>query len=268
MKKRLYPILIFCLVLLAACSRPTTSSKASKTSTSSSKVASLKKTDQSVPPSTQETPATSSTRESSSSTNATTSPKKASQPNSTPVDKNPSGADYFSVQGAYGEVIIVNKKHPLAPTYAPGENPTAKAAFVQLLADMQAQGYAISQNYSGFRSYDTQAMLYQNYVARDGQANADRYSARPGYSEHQTGLAFDVLDASGQLLEEPSAAYWLSTNAHRYGFVVRYQPGKEAITGYMAESWHLRYIGQEAKAIYQSGLTLEEYYGVPGGGYD
>lgn len=174
---------------------------------------------------------------------------------------------YYSVQGKYGEVIIANKKHPLASSYAPGENPEALAAFQSLIADMQAQGFAISNQYSGFRSYETQTWLYQSYVNQDGQAEADTYSARPGYSEHQTGLAFDLLDSAGNLLEEPTATQWLATHAHQYGFVVRYLPGKEASTGYMAEAWHLRYIGQEATDIYNSGLTLEEYYGVAGGDY-
>ncbi|HFI0694337.1 TPA: LD-carboxypeptidase LdcB/DacB [Streptococcus suis] len=175
---------------------------------------------------------------------------------------------YYSVQGKYGEVIIANKKHPVSASYAPGENPQALAAFQNLIADMQAKGFAISNNYSGFRSYETQASLYQSYVNQDGQAAADTYSARPGYSEHQTGLAFDLLDSSGNLLEEPTASQWLADNAHRYGFIVRYLPGKEYSTGYMAESWHVRYIGQEASDIYNSGLTLEEYFGVPGGGYE
>ncbi|HEM6265005.1 TPA: M15 family metallopeptidase [Streptococcus suis] len=175
---------------------------------------------------------------------------------------------YYSVQGKYGEVIIANKKHPLSPSYAPGENPQALAAFQNLIADMQAQGFAISNNYSGFRSYETQAGLYQSYVNQEGQAAADTYSARAGYSEHQTGLAFDLLDSSGNLLEEPAASQWLASNAHHYGFIVRYLPGKEASTGYMAETWHVRYIGQEATDIYNSGLTLEEYFGVPGGGYE
>ena len=132
---------------------------------------------------------------------------------------------------------------------------------------MQAKGFDVSNNYSGFRSYETQATLYQSYVNQEGQAVADTYSARPGYSEHQTGLAFDILDSAGNLLEEPTASKWLADNARLYGFIVRYQPGKESSTGYIAESWHVRYIGQEATDIYQSGLTLEEYYGVPGGDY-
>lgn len=175
---------------------------------------------------------------------------------------------YYAVAGKYGEVVIVNKKHGLSPDYAPGEDPTALAAFQELLAEMKAQGFAVSDAYSGFRSYDTQAGLYQNYVATDGQEAADRYSARPGYSEHQTGLGFDVIDATtNDLLEEPVASQWLRDHAHEYGFIVRYLPGKEEVTGYMAEPWHLRYIGQEASDIAQSGLTLEEYFKVPGGDY-
>ena len=175
---------------------------------------------------------------------------------------------YYSVQGKYGEVVIVNKKHPLSASYAPGENPEALAAFLKLHAAMQANGFALSNQYSGFRSYETQAGLYESYVARDGQASADRYSARPGYSEHQTGLAFDLMDSSGNLLQEPSAVNWLAQHAHEYGFIVRYMEGKEAITGYMTETWHIRYIGQEATDIYKSGLSLEEYFGLAGGDYE
>lgn len=176
--------------------------------------------------------------------------------------------NYYSVQGKYGEVVIVNKKHPLSASYAPGENPETQAAFWRLHADMQANGFALSNHYSGFRSYETQASLYDSYVARDGQGNADRYSARPGYSEHQTGLAFDLMDAAGNLLQEPNAVNWLAQHAHEYGFIVRYIEGKEAVTGYMPETWHIRYIGPEATDIYKSGLTLEEYFGIDGGGYE
>ena len=174
---------------------------------------------------------------------------------------------YYYVQGKYNEIVIANKKHPLASNYNPGENPTAKEAFVRLRNDMIAQGYNVGYGYSGFRSYDYQRNLYQHYVNTDGQAAADRYSARPGYSEHQTGLVFDLTDKSGNLLEDTAASTWLKNNAHRYGFVVRYQPGKEASTGYMPEAWHIRYIGQEAPDIYRSGLSLEEYYGFEGGDY-
>ena len=174
---------------------------------------------------------------------------------------------YYSLQGKYDEIVVANKHYPMSKDYYPGENATAKAAFLKLIAQMKEEGYAISDNYSGFRSYATQAQLYQSYVNQEGQAAADRYSARPGYSEHQTGLAFDVIGTDGQLVEDSSAAQWLLEHAPDYGFVVRYPRGKESVTGYMHEEWHLRYIGKEAKDIATSGLTLEEYYGFDGGDY-
>ena len=174
---------------------------------------------------------------------------------------------YYSLQGKYDEIVVANKHYPMSKDYYPGENATAKAAFLKLIAQMQEEGYAISDNYSGFRSYATQAQLYQSYVNQEGQGAADRYSARPGYSEHQTGLAFDVIGTDGQLVEDSNAAQWLLEHAPDYGFVVRYPRGKESITGYMHEEWHLRYIGKEAKDIAASGLTLEEYYGFDGGDY-
>ena len=174
---------------------------------------------------------------------------------------------YYSLQGKYDEIVVANKHYPMSKDYYPGENATAKAAFLKLIAQMKEEGYAISDNYSGFRSYATQAQLYQSYVNQEGQAAADRYSARPGYSEHQTGLAFDVIGTDGQLVEDSNAAQWLLEHAPDYGFVVRYPRGKESITGYMHEEWHLRYIGKEAKDIAASGLTLEEYYGFDGGDY-
>ena len=174
---------------------------------------------------------------------------------------------YYSLQGKYDEIVVANKHYPMSKDYYPGENATAKAAFLKLIVQMQEEGYAISDNYSGFRSYATQAQLYQSYVNQEGQAAADRYSARPGYSEHQTGLAFDVIGTDGQLVEDSNAAQWLLEHAPDYGFVVRYPRGKESITGYMHEEWHLRYIGKEAKDIAASGLTLEEYYGFDGGDY-
>ncbi len=174
---------------------------------------------------------------------------------------------YYSIKGKYDDIIVVNKKYPLSATYNPGENATAKEAFTRLRNDMITQGLNVGYGYSGFRSYSTQANLYQNYVNRDGQAAADRYSARPGYSEHQTGLAYDLTDKAGNLLEDARASQWLKDNAHNYGFVVRYQPGKEASTGFMEEAWHVRYIGKEAKEVHDSGLTLEEYFGFQGGDY-
>ena len=191
----------------------------------------------------------------------------ATVPQSHVTGKLTNNGSYYSVRGKYDDIIIVNKKHGLSKDYNPGENPTAKAAFVRLRDDMINQGLNVGRSYSGFRSYDYQKTLYDNYVSRDGQAAADRYSARPGFSEHQTGLVFDLTDKSGNLLEDARASQWLKDNAHNYGFIVRFQAGKEASTGYMPEAWHIRYVGKEAKDIHDSGLSLEEYFGIEGGDY-
>ena len=185
----------------------------------------------------------------------------------TTSNKVTSNGSYYSIKGKYDDIIIANKKYPLSPSYNPGEDATAKAAFIRLRNDMINQGLNVGYAYSGFRSYDTQKTLYQNYANRDGYAAADRYSARAGYSEHQTGLAYDLTDKSGNLLEDKTATDWLNNNAYKYGFVVRYQPGKESVTGYMPEAWHIRYIGKEAKEVYESGKSLEEYFGFDGGDY-
>lgn len=170
-----------------------------------------------------------------------------------------------------GIQMIVNKKHKLPADYNPGENPNAGEKVRELIKKMQELGFSISNQYSGFRSYEYQTKLYQNYVNKDGKEAADTYSARPGYSEHQTGLAFDILNGTGGLLgenpQDEKAIEWLHSHAHEYGFIVRFQEGKEAITGYQAEAWHLRYVGDIAEKIYTSKLTLEEYFGVEGGNY-
>ena len=189
--------------------------------------------------------------------------QEASQKKAEVVNK----GDHYSIQGKYDEIVIANKHYPLSKDYNPGENPIAKEELLKLIAAMKEAGFPISDQYSGFRSYETQTQLYQDYVNQDGKAEADRYSARPGYSEHQTGLAFDLIGANGDLVTEEKAAQWLLDHAADYGFVVRYLKGKEKETGYMAEEWHLRYVGKEAKDIAASGLSLEEYYGFEGGDY-
>ena len=170
-----------------------------------------------------------------------------------------------------GIQMVVNKKHKLPADYNPGENPNAGENVREIIKKMQELGFSISNQYSGFRSYEYQTKLYQNYVNKDGKEAADTYSARPGYSEHQTGLAFDILNGAGGLLgenpQDEKAIEWLHSHAHEYGFIVRFQEGKEAITGYQAEAWHLRYVGDIAEQIYTSKLTLEEYFSVEGGNY-
>lgn len=159
-------------------------------------------------------------------------------------------------------IPVVNKTYGISPAYNPGEDPTAGSQIRALIAEMQSLGYDIGNSYSGFRSYDYQSQLYNNYVAANGQASADTFSARPGFSEHQTGLAFDLKNYGGALVTSQPEADWIAQNAHRYGFIVRYTEEKQPITGYMAEPWHLRYIGPQAEDIYKSGLCLEEYLGL------
>ncbi len=159
-------------------------------------------------------------------------------------------------------ILIANKTYPLPSNYNPGENKEARAALNKMFADAKAEKNLDMWVCSGFRSYTVQKNLYNSYVSRDGVKNADRYSARPGYSEHQTGLAFDINYADSRFTGTAQAV-WLAENAHKYGFILRYPEGKESVTGYMYEPWHYRYIGVEnAEKIYASGLTLEEYFGI------
>ncbi len=121
---------------------------------------------------------------------------------------------------------------------------------------------------SGYRSYDLQKQLYGDYVAKDGQAKADRYSARPGTSEHQTGLSFDAFGENVECnLEicyaDTSEGKWIKDNSYKYGFIIRYPSGKESVTGYQYEPWHLRYVGKElAIELQKTGQTMEEFFGL------
>ena len=115
---------------------------------------------------------------------------------------------------------------------------------------------------SGYRSYDYQVKVYNSMVKAYGKKYADEVSARPGYSEHQTGLVFD-LNSIDLSFAQTKESKWVDAHAHEYGFIIRYPEGKDAITGYSYEPWHLRYLGVEnATKVYNSGLTLEEYLGI------
>ena len=166
------------------------------------------------------------------------------------------------------DILLANKIYPLPSTFAPEENPEARQALNQMLTAAKQQGFDLVA-FSGYRSFEYQTTLYNNYVKRDGQAAADRYSARPGYSEHQTGLAFDIGERGKEdvwLTEEfgeTPAGQWLFAHAQEYGFILRFPQNKEAITGYMYESWHYRYVGKDiANEIAKQSITLEEYLGV------
>lgn len=174
--------------------------------------------------------------------------------------------------------VIVNKTYSLPRNYKPVDpysgsvtsghcinciDKTTMEAFKQMEADARSIGLNIYIS-SGYRSYDTQQSLYKNYSLRDGEAAADKYSARAGHSEHQTGYCYD-LNTIDDSFAKTDEGIWINKNAYLYGFIIRYPKGKEDITGYQYESWHLRYVGVElAKKLYNDGdwITMEEYYGL------
>lgn len=166
-------------------------------------------------------------------------------------------------------ILIANKTYSLPSSYAPGLQSSITNAFNSMKNDASKLGYAFYIG-SGYRSYWDQKIIYNNYVSWDGQANADTYSARPGHSEHQSGLAIDVCDSNvgaciSSGFDSTEQAKWINDNCYKYGLIIRYPKGKDNITGYMYESWHLRYVGVElATKLYQDGewTTLEEYYGI------
>ena len=162
----------------------------------------------------------------------------------------------------YGYTLIANKTYALPAAYAPGDLiPECRAAFNEMKSAAARDGVNLFI-VSGYRSYATQASLYSRYAAQDGYAAADTYSARPGHSEHQTGLAMDLNSLSGSFAYTREGR-WLAANAHKYGFIIRYQQNKQSITGYIYEPWHVRYLGKGlAAAVYNSGLCLEEYFGI------
>ncbi len=158
-------------------------------------------------------------------------------------------------------ILIANKTYGLPSTYDPGTDNDAYNALYEMEEDAAKEGIILFLN-SGYRDYDTQEAIYNNYVSMDGKAQADTYSARPGHSEHQTGLAFD-LNSFEESFGETAEGIWLAKNCHKYGFIIRYPKGKEHITGYIYEPWHVRYLGKDtATKVYNSGLCLEEYLGI------
>lgn len=181
-------------------------------------------------------------------------------------------------------LMLINKTHGLDRNYEPDDlrkvRSTAKdreaeyqklrkaaaKAFDNLVAGAKEAGHTIRLT-TGYRPYSYQKTLYKQYIDMDGKDKAEQYSAKPGYSEHQTGLSADVSSPSVdyQLVRKygrTKAGKWLAENGHHYGFIIRYPKGKESVTGYEYEPWHIRYVGKEAAAeIYERQLTLEEYLG-------
>jgi D-alanyl-D-alanine carboxypeptidase len=195
----------------------------------------------------------------------------------------PPTPQYDSLSDPSSYAVVVNKKRPLNPlNFVPSDlvqpnlpnnngQPVRAtvAAFLEKMAQEASQSGIQLRLASAYRSYDLQTNTYNNFVARDGQAIADTYSARPGHSEHQTGLAVDLDDGQGCSIDycfaEKPGGIWLAENAWRYGFILRYPSGAEAITGYTFEPWHYRFVGvHTATQMHNAGtLTLEQHFGLP-----
>lgn len=138
----------------------------------------------------------------------------------------------------------------------------AKVNFEKMYYNALKDGYNI-RIVSSYRSYNYQVNLYNKYVETDGKEVADTYSARPGFSEHQTGLCVDIDDKviSYDNFSKSRSYLWMKKNSYKYGFIERYPKGKEDITGYSYEAWHYRYVGLEiAKYIYENNITFDEYF--------
>lgn len=177
------------------------------------------------------------------------------------------------------DILIANKTYALKDGFVPSDtyksavgvntqcatciNNTAYKAWLDMKADATALGLNIWIQ-SGYRPQSVQVKLYNNYVARDGKAAADTYSSRPGHSEHQTGLCFD-LNSITDAFANTQEGRWVNDNAYRYGFIIRFPKGKEQETGYKYESWHLRYVGTDLSyKLYNNGnwISLEDYFGI------
>lgn len=181
---------------------------------------------------------------------------------------------------------IVNKDLPMADDYVPAEMTApninlrwAKSAesmqvdvriakpLEELVAAAKKAGYDLML-ISAYRSEAYQKQLYDNYVRAYGEAEANRFSAKPGTSEHQTGMAVDLGRTDGKCeiitcFGDLPEGKWLAAHAYEYGFIVRYLDGKEDVTGYMYEPWHFRYVGKELAAeLHSSGLTMEEFFNL------
>lgn len=180
--------------------------------------------------------------------------------------------------------VLINKRYALPKEYKPADLTEPNVPFIfkeksdkrllrkeaaealeRLFAAAEEDGIRLA-GVSGYRSYAYQKGLFERYVKRDGLEAASRYSARPGHSEHSTGLAMDVSGINGKCaatdcFADTEEAKWLAEHVYDYGFIIRYPQGKEEITGYKYEPWHLRYVGVDVAAeIKEQGITLEEYY--------
>ena len=158
-------------------------------------------------------------------------------------------------------ILIVNKEIGLPKDYNPGLSKKMLMAYCLMKLCALKDGAKL-KIISGFRSYEYQEKIYNIYVKEFGEEKTNTFSAKPGHSEHQTGLAIDICEDSDKFIGSKEDI-WLQQNAYKFGFIIRYSKGKEHITGYKYEPWHLRYVGRKhAKNIYFNNITLEQYLGI------
>ncbi|KIJ86946.1 MULTISPECIES: D-alanyl-D-alanine carboxypeptidase family protein [Staphylococcus] len=161
--------------------------------------------------------------------------------------------------------VIVNKQLALPAKYKPGENKIAKKQLNKLLKQAEKRNLDLTMT-SGYRNFENQEKVVDTFVEKDGKQKTTKYAAKPGHSEHQTGLAFDVgtsqpLNDFHTDFEKTKEAQWLAKHAANYGFIIRYPKNQSKQTGYAYEPWHLRYVGpQLAKTINEKNTNLESYY--------
>lgn len=200
------------------------------------------------------------------------------------IDASKVSRDRLAQENMHSIVLLVNKDNPLSSDYIPPDLTTPNVNFTfeedlpkrklrKVAADALEKMFTQAKKdnielyaFSGYRSYDRQEAIFTYYTKKLGEDKADTFSARPGKSEHQTGLAMDVTAASVdygmvESFGETEEGKWLKENAHTYGFIIRYPKGKESITGYQYEPWHVRYVGREvAEYLSVNDITLEEYF--------
>lgn len=178
--------------------------------------------------------------------------------------ENASVGDQFKVIDG---VLIVNRQYRISEYYDPGISTELMIQFERMKDDMDIEGMVIDIG-SGYRDYEYQLGVIERNTERYGEENTAQSVAPAGHSEHQTGLAIDIINDQPETniensFKDTEEGRWLAENSYRYGFILRYPEGKENITGYIYEPWHFRYVGEEMAArIYESGLTLEEFFGL------
>jgi len=217
-------------------------------------------------------------------------PQKTASPsiNTTPESMQPAlDKSLYPTDSAASFWVVVNKGSALPSDYVPANltvpsvplRLTSSSSEMHVRADTAAalktmfdaakdQGISLMLA-SGYRSFSEQSAVYSSYVASSGTAKADTFSARPGHSEHQTGLAADIEPLSRaceveQCFENTKEGQWLAANSYKYGFIIRYQKNTQNLTGYEYEPWHVRFVGtQLAAELYKDGQTMEQFFGLP-----